>query len=306
MQRTFYFNITFQCNNNCLFCAADYQLNNNQSAISYEDFGRILSTFSIGHGDIIVLNGGEPTVHPYFSDFVKLSKHAGAYVDLFTNGKKLANLQFCERIIDSCRMKIRIPMFGSQEQQHDRLTGFPGNFKAAWDAIDNILLAKKRGFAVDLDIKLLLSKATSKDNFEIAKQIVERCKGIKNYVISLNMLLLSNSVKKNSGIMMEQYYESVNNSISIIDYVLNMNGLINYESLPMCLLPERLRIKPQNKTTNSKFYYFDPYCIQGHLIEEKVKTICTACLRCKYINTCRTIPANYLDYYGEKEFVPLD
>ena len=170
MKRIFYYNITYKCNQRCLFCAADLKYDNEQEEMKLIDIIRDFEEKNVGVGDRVIINGGEPTVHKEFLKILEAIRDRGAYIDLFTNGQKLADMSFCQEIIKFSPILIRIPIFGADEMSHDMMTGTKSSFVNLLKAIENILILRKRYDNVDLEIKFLMSKFT---NFHTFKKI--RC-----------------------------------------------------------------------------------------------------------------------------------
>ncbi len=300
MNRVFYFNITYRCNNNCLFCAADHGLNDTGEEICFEAFRSIIEKYKVDKGDVIVLNGGEPTIHSKFLEILDYCKKTGAFIDLFTNGKRLADKKICAEVANYQHMIIRIPIFGSCSVIHDKLTGANGNFLSLMKTLDNLMGLKREGGHFNLDIKLLLSKATTIENYKIAQLILDRYKEYCLYGLSLNMLIISKYVEKNAEVMIEPYTLSVNESIDIIDLIQQRGGNVSYSSIPICLLPIRLRRNLNLACSESEHYYFDPFCLEGQLISNLTDNhICKDCI---YKNSCVGFSEVYLKHFGNDEF----
>lgn len=86
--------ITSACNLDCPICYV-HNKNKNSFHMTIENFQKILDHLVQDHGgelDIINFTGGEPTVHPHFLDFLKMSQAAGIHrVTICSNGIRLAN-----------------------------------------------------------------------------------------------------------------------------------------------------------------------------------------------------------------------
>ena len=85
--------ITSSCNIDCPICYV-HNKNNEPYHMGVEEFTKILDHLVKDHGgelDIINFTGGEPTVHPHFLDFLRLSQEAGIHrVTICSNGIRLA------------------------------------------------------------------------------------------------------------------------------------------------------------------------------------------------------------------------
>ena len=69
----FYFNITYTCNSNCVFCYSHNTIHSGRifNEISTENFIDYLRSNNIKRTDRVIINGGEPFLH---SDIINLLK----------------------------------------------------------------------------------------------------------------------------------------------------------------------------------------------------------------------------------------
>jgi uncharacterized radical SAM superfamily Fe-S cluster-containing enzyme len=77
--------------------------------------------------------GGEPTVHEDFLDIVKLARFLGFQVQVFTNGIKLADKEYCRELC-SLGVQLNFGLDGTRPEIYRALRG------------DNSLAAKKKAF----------------------------------------------------------------------------------------------------------------------------------------------------------------
>ncbi len=90
--------VTNACNKNCFYCInsetdKSLQLDINKAL---ENIKRVVQKYKIKEA---VLLGGEPTLHPRLFDFIEGLKDTGLErFGITTNGKKLLNNEFCERL----------------------------------------------------------------------------------------------------------------------------------------------------------------------------------------------------------------
>lgn len=81
--------ITSRCNKCCDFCYR--QSNNVGQDISVEDYKLILKNAQECGVQQIALGGGEPTLHPYFCEILKMTRKSGIIPNFSTNGENLTN-----------------------------------------------------------------------------------------------------------------------------------------------------------------------------------------------------------------------
>ena len=299
---TCYCNITYRCNNCCLFCAADPMPEIVSDMISLSRFEEILEHCQIKESDTVVFNGGEPTVHPDFFTFCKETSRRGAAIDLFTNGKKLADPDFIDRLLNiPTPLIVRIPVFGKTAEIHDRLTGFDGNFDAVCTAIGNLHKSSKKNMTVD--IKLLLSKSTLRENAGIFDKFRPELED-KRFQLTLNHLLISRQVIKHKELFFLPYRDLVNESLELLETI-DQSGIRYRINMPICLLPEKFRpAKPPFPTGpqhRRRFFYSDPKTTCRE-ISGSVNPLCRDCC---YADMCSFFPESYLSFYGSSEISPI-
>ena len=82
------FNITLRCNmyDVCEYCYVKEQKRNFPLDMEPQDFNNIISWFKALGVDEIIFLGGEPILHPKFSEFLETIKNNAISARLFTNG----------------------------------------------------------------------------------------------------------------------------------------------------------------------------------------------------------------------------
>lgn len=297
--RIFYFNITYRCNSNCMFCAADHPLLHENDEMSLEDFEHILSDNHVGENDRVIVNGGEPTIHKDFLSILDAIDRRGATIDLFTNGITLAQKDFTDQILKHRNLYIRIPLFGSDAKSHDLLTGRSGNFKAVTEGLD-YLVGHLRDDVL-LEIKLLLSKSTVQDNEKIYELIRKRWNR-KSVILSLNPLLISQCVIQNKDLFIDTYEHMLEQSASLIAKIHNDGQNFTMALIPFCAFPSKeLMELCHGNTIMKESHYTDPS--KDLVIDEFSER--SACLHCKYISICNGYPNSYIKYFGQKVMKPF-
>ena len=91
IRRIFYFNITYGCNSNCIYC---YSHNTYHNSVSYKEielneFLNYIDDNNISKKDRVIINGGEPLLYPYLKDLIYFAKHECNIEDISitTNGQ---------------------------------------------------------------------------------------------------------------------------------------------------------------------------------------------------------------------------
>jgi len=302
MGSIYYFNITYKCNNSCIFCAADLAANNDGPEISLASFDQFLREKHVGAGDRVIINGGEPTVHRDFFCFLEKTSQTGALIDLFTNGKLLAESSFAAKVLSYSPIHIRIPLFGATASVHDSLTGFKGNFDKTLSAIRNVveIVRETSNARATLEVKMLLSKVTVPENEGILTLLNESFPS-RPFEISLNPLLISDCVLKQSETFVASYRDLMKQSVSVVTRAMKLGWCMRLSLIPLCVYPEELAYLIPNGGTKKKFeVYTDP--MSSFDVREKQGF--DGCARCALKDQCNKFPDNYLQHMGCEEIVP--
>lgn len=125
MKRIFYYNIDYFCNNNCLFCFS-VSTGKGKGIVPLEQIKKDISFWNMNKNDLIVLNGGEPTLHPDFYNIIEyIMNKTESFISIYTNGTIINT----KRIPNTERIKIIIPIHGNAEV-HDLITQNPGSYQS--------------------------------------------------------------------------------------------------------------------------------------------------------------------------------
>ena len=298
--RIFYFNITYACNSRCIFCAADHPLQlNDTRQMSLEEFQKVLTLNNVGTGDRVIINGGEPTVHPDFFAFLEAVQRTGAKIDLFTNGKRLQELSFTKHLMEQTNIHIRVPLFGASAEVHDQLTGQGGNFAAVTRGLDNALQNLHSG--ITLEIKMLLSKTTVMENEKIYDLILKRWNS-PLVRISLNPLLISGMVIQNKELFLDSYEKLLRGSKRLIENAQKGEMLFSTALIPFCAYPDDFHSQiPARIRKVTQRVYSDP----SETTEEDGTKGRNPCRSCVYFGSCSGYPVSYVKYFGTGVMKPF-
>lgn len=124
--------VTNLCNQRCPICLAYVEAMGFAFYPPIEYFDKVFNHFRNNDPKPnICFFGGEPTVHEDFLDIVRLARSYGFQVQLFTNGLKLADKEYCRELC-SIGVQVNFGFDGTRQDIYRTLRG------------DNSLAAKKR------------------------------------------------------------------------------------------------------------------------------------------------------------------
>ncbi len=135
-----YLALGYRCNHHCYFCPCgkDKGTPAAETAGIYE---------ALEHGIIqngvryVTLSGGEPTIHPDFSNILRRCIQLGAEVTVLTNGDRLHDREFalrCFEGVDPRHVSVISAIHSLESQLHDRVTGVSGSFERTLLGLKNV------------------------------------------------------------------------------------------------------------------------------------------------------------------------
>lgn len=294
MSKLHYFNITYICDSDCLFCAANIGIINHKDyTMTVENFEQELLESGVQNGDRVMISGGEPTLSPFFWEILDVCEKYNCCIDLTTNGHYFAENKNVERISKYKNLVIRIPFFGL-EKHHDYLTGKSGNFYKSMSALDN-LSHMVQSLHLVVNVKFLLCKATVSSNIEIYDYIYSKYKNIFEYTLS--PLLVSRKTIQYKEELLAPYSELINKSIDFIE-----KDNLNCDIIPLCLLSKK---KIRDFLRRKKIDFSKSYNDAQVRYESMNNYECVGCDTCRLNNYCDKFLPSYIEYFGTSEIAPF-
>jgi radical SAM protein with 4Fe4S-binding SPASM domain len=132
--------ITYRCNNNCSHC---YNARpRNYPELSLEEWKRVIDqvwTLRIPH---IVFTGGEPTLSPNLPELVAYAESQGLITGLNTNGRKLADAEFVQSLVDAGLDHVQVTLESHDPAIHDKMVAARGAWQETVAGIKNVLASR--------------------------------------------------------------------------------------------------------------------------------------------------------------------
>ncbi|HBM16520.1 MAG TPA: hypothetical protein DD381_09305 [Lentisphaeria bacterium] len=134
---------TNRCNMNCPICITNVPSMGFQFEPRMEYFEKLFKHYSeFEPPPPMQLFGGEPTMRDDIFDIIKLAKSFGLSVRLVTNGLKLADKDYCDKVVQS-GAQILISFDGLKREMYQKLRAFPGSLDLKLKALENLSEHKK-------------------------------------------------------------------------------------------------------------------------------------------------------------------
>ncbi len=141
---TVWFPLQYECNNKCNWCYAPSEITSSKEKRFNDkkenEFIDLIDNLNVKK---IILIGGEPSIYPSLERVIERISKKGIRVSMVTNGRKLSDYSFVQRLGDRGLNSLTISIEGSSSEIHDSITGVPGSFYETLQGIDNSI---KYGF----------------------------------------------------------------------------------------------------------------------------------------------------------------
>jgi uncharacterized radical SAM superfamily Fe-S cluster-containing enzyme len=167
---TIFLMVTGRCNSSCRICFV-YGSSFIPEELKIEDIKEFLS--KIGKGKKIVLCGGEPTIREDLFNIIDMIHKSGNITELYTNGLRLEDPTYVEKLAKSGIKKIYFSFDGFAEEIYEKLRGNKNYLYTKLKALRNlessgirvILTATIASGINDNQIPYLLRFAIKNNNF---------------------------------------------------------------------------------------------------------------------------------------------
>jgi radical SAM protein with 4Fe4S-binding SPASM domain len=224
--------LTYRCSLSCSFCYAGCGVGalpegwSEDRGLSDDEVCRVLD---IIHGDAhcpsVSFTGGEPTLRPGLSRFVRHAKGLGLKVNLISNGQHLDERRagaLAEAGLDSAQLSLE----GPTAEIHDSQVQRPGAFERLWQAVERLRT---------LGIRVHTNTTISRRNLDEAEAIVDLVAGRGLSRLTMNLVIPCGTAGGDPELAVP-YTE-------IGDHVLRLRDrarghgieLVWYSPLPLCL-----------------------------------------------------------------------
>jgi MoaA/NifB/PqqE/SkfB family radical SAM enzyme len=244
-----------------------------------KEFNSLLKKINVTDKDIIVINGGEPSIHSEFKEWLYALSGYPCNCKIYTNGRKLNNL---EGNIGN-NIEFIIPIHGT-EIVHDSQTRVKGAFR---ETVISLRYLQNKN--INYGLKFIISNEMMLEEFDIAEFLNHYSLLPQEiYIARMNSTIKS---KQNKYTMPSKHEEK-----SYLNGQLKILSMLNYKlkilDFPPCYL-ENSVVMCDDKIFDDVSFVFNDY---KHFMEERVykkerwKENCDDCL---YNNLCNEICQTY-------------
>ncbi len=224
----------YSCNNDCLHCVVqDYRevvLKKGLSEdVPSQDFIQEMEFARKRGFDTIVFTGGEPTIRPDLPFLLRKARELGFFIQMQTNGRRLANLEFARKITASAPIFFCIAIHSCYQEVHDRITQRAGSFEETVAGIKNLISLGQK-----VSAKIVISRL----NYHHLKETCEFLLKLGISHISLTFPHGCGNARKFFFQVVPRYTEIADEVKKAIKVILARGKTVDTEAIPFCFLPE--------------------------------------------------------------------
>lgn len=295
----------YTCNNNCVHCViADDRRTLEKlgmaTDITTSEWKDILETYRGIGADYIVLTGGEVTLRPDFAEIVAYCQNLGFFMGLQTNGRAFAYPEGCKAIESAERIYLTVAIHGSNAQVHDAITRARGSFAETIAGIRNLLHMGKA-----VTPKIVISKYNQTDLvpiFELVQSL-----GVTQANFTFPHAL--GNARLNFNKVVPRYQEIKSELNILVEKGKKLGVGIEFEAVPFCIVPNSPECVTEIYDLDKNQRLFKPVArttIDWNEVRPTIKKKGERCNRCLYGLFCEGCWSEYIDFFGDAEFDPVE
>ncbi|MCI7565676.1 MAG: radical SAM protein [Treponema sp.] len=259
-------NITYECNNRCIFCIS----HNTRNITCHvekplEIIKAVNNEYKFSKNDLFIVNGGEPTTSKYFESILAYLLATEINIVVYTNGRTLSKyLQYTK----NSRIRWIIAYYGLNEL-HDKYTGRKGSFLETFISLQSIDVKNRS----NVSVKFLIE---DKEQIEQFKELSEM---LANYNEIHLSLILNDNIKKR--LKLGKY-------VSVLIKELFKTHIVKLSNLPLCTLDSDIKINFENLIVKNinEYYFIDEKANVKKIDYDRNHKWLSQCDSCKVHNIC--------------------
>jgi len=287
------------CSNYCVFCRRVPRATPSELKQQKINIAKNLVVLKKKGIKKIEISGADPIEYDKIASLIKYIKKSGFdFVQLSTNGKKLADELFLDELIDSGVDKLRIPIYGHKAEIHDLVTRRKGSFSATIKGIKKLL---KKAPKTQIQITSLIVQQ-NKDYLIDIVDLVNKLK-ITDFYFSIPC------VKNNDYSYYVPFKELGLYVQRVYNYALKINYHIYFMEIPFCIFGKVSDSINNTSLPPDNGKYCQPLKELRTSIKDlpsyRIKKKIDICNTCKAKNFCDGFFLNDIKKYGIGNLKPI-
>ncbi len=284
--------VGYSCNNECLFCHVDVPSAKRKDASVVQIRKKIMMAKKLGCTGVL-LSGGEVTIRKDLLAMVRAVKSMGMFFGLVTNGRRLQDRSYAERLVAAGLRYVYMSFMSSDKKVQDRLTGgttYEGTVSAIRNMVSlpvffkvNIPLTVLNLPTLESTVRSLLAMGVRRIKFSFVEP-----KGRALHAKASLVPLISTAWKKVRPVV-DRYREKMH---------------IGLDGFPLCIIKGYEDLY-DDLFTEHIMYMSEAYEQRLFPTDLGTKIKVRSCRQCTVHDACRGIYAQYVKHMGSGELEPI-
>lgn len=279
--------VRFACNQACDFCFVSTHL-----PAPPEDGVRKAIVDAAERGALVVLSGGEPTLHPELPQLVALAKaHGASEVELQTNATRI-DPALARALTDAGLDVAHVSLHAADASTSDRITGAPGTFEPTLRGLDALQEEQVRG-RLQVRLSFVFCQQNIASFEEVIALAAARWPGTSIAVSfvapSTDMVPRTRALVPRHSDVLPALARGVQRAATL---GVTLSGLESMCGLPLCLVP------PTLVDTDAL-----PALPSDYMDSEREDA--DACRTCALADRCFGLRRGYAELWGTTELSPI-
>jgi len=268
---------------------------------------KILDKLNVGARDIVVINGGEPTVHPEIISILEDASSREAFVYLFSNGLKLSDINFAYSVVEAGVRRIAIPIYSHIAKTHDFLTRHKGSFANTIEGINNLFSIKEQNrHPLEIELKTLACLLNMNHLPQVVSMIIERFPRPDCFLLS--SMYVSDAVFSSTHAIVPKLSRCASVLRQSIDIAVTADLYVCLYYIPLCILGDQkyaeLCDKTRYRSDKEPDFYFDSSVPNG-IVNMVSYAKGRNCINCSFDSRCDGIWDSYAKEFGFDDLHPI-
>ena len=172
--------VTYRCNNDCPHC---YNARlRTYPELGTEDWKRIIDQLWALNIPHLIFTGGEPTLREDLVELIQYAEDKGQITGLNTNGRRLSDPDYCQRLVDAGLDHIQITVESHDPKTHDQMVSSKGAWNQTISGVQN---------ALNSPLFVMTNTTMLKNNHRSIGETLDFLIGLGVPTIGLNALIYS-------------------------------------------------------------------------------------------------------------------
>lgn len=301
-----YLQLTRKCNNECVFCSnpqfeKDYSL---------DEAKKTIKEFANEGVTEIFLTGGEPTIAPFLPEIIKFIIKQKITPRLITNGVKLSNKQFVQKLHNAGLRDINVSIHSHLEKVSDKLTQRKGHYKKTIAGIRNSIES-----GMNVSVNSTINSKNCSRLLDFMQFMVKKFPTINHYVFNnLDPGCADGNLISRAGQnpwIVAKLTDFELELKKMADFLRASNKTFRIERVPLCYMQGFEQFSTETRKIVKNELYICSFIEKG--TKNVVKTVkpfqfstkVDCCKICKLNPICNGIQKEYLQLYGDRELFPI-